>query len=98
MPITRDDYGMHRVSYKEPQYVPATFKNEHWRKYFENIYFQNHADQRTYLGQYICSQWNDRHTGGEALKNLRIIYVLKETLPDYKQTKAKKVNIWNQTC
>jgi hypothetical protein len=32
MPITRDDYGMHRVSNEKPQDVPASYKNEHWRK------------------------------------------------------------------
>src|SRR5829696_2950569 len=58
MPIIRDDYGMHPISYEKPQDIPATYKNEHWRKYLENIYNQDHADQRLYFGQYICRQWN----------------------------------------
>ena len=70
MPITRDDYGMHRVSYEKPQDVPATYKNEHWRKYLENIYSQDHADQRLYFGQYICRQWNARHTGADSPQDL----------------------------
>jgi hypothetical protein len=98
MPITRDDYGVHKVSYKEPPYVPSTYKNEHWRKYFETIYDQNHADQRVYFGQYICRQWNARHAGGDTLKTFRIIYMLQETLPDYKQSKPQKVDVWNHTC
>ena len=92
MPITRDDYGMHEVSYDEPKYVPATYKNEHWRKYFETIYDQNHAGQRLYFGQYICRQWNARHTGADALKNFRILYMLEETLPDDKRSKRQKVD------
>jgi hypothetical protein len=98
MPITRDDYGMHRVSYEKPQDIPATYKNEHWRKYLENIYNQDHADQRLYFGQYICRQWNAHHTGADTLETFRIIYMLEMTLPDYRQSKPEKVDLWNHKC
>lgn len=98
MPITRDDYDMHRVSYEKPRDVPATYKNEHWRKYLENIYNQDHANQRLYFGQYICRQWNTHHTGAESLKNFRIIYMREMTLPDYQQSDPEKVDLWNHTC
>jgi hypothetical protein len=98
MPVTRDDYSMHKVSYKEPQYVPATFKNEHWRKYFENIFNQAYADQRLYFSQYICRQWNARHTGADTLKTFQIIYMGETTLPDYQHTKLKKTDLWNHKC
>jgi len=98
MPITRDDYGMHPVSYDKPESVRATFKNEHWRKYFENIYSDDHADQRLYFAQYVCNQWNDRHTGGETLKTFRITYMLEMTLPDYKQSEPNKVDLGDYRC
>jgi hypothetical protein len=98
MPITRDDYGMHRVSYEKPQDIPATYKNEHWRKYLENIYNQDHADQRLYFGQYICRQWNAHHAGADTLETFRIIYMREMTLPDYKQSEPEKVDLWNHTC
>ena len=98
MPITRDDYGMHRISYEKPQDIPATYKNEHWRKYLENIYNQDHADQRLYFGQYICRQWNAHHTGADTLETFQIIYMLEMTLPDYRQSKPEKVDLWNHTC
>ena len=98
MPITRDDYGMHRISYEKPQDIPATYKNEHWRKYLENIYNQNHAGQRLYFGQYICRQWNAHHTGADTLETFRIIYMLEMTQPDYRQSKPEKVDLWNHTC
>jgi hypothetical protein len=98
MPITRDDYGMHPVSYEKPQDIPATYKNEHWRKYLENIYNQDHADQRLYFGQYICRQWNARHTGADTLETFRIIYMLELTLPDHRQSKPEKVDLWNHKC
>src|ERR671910_3872834 len=98
MPITRDDYAMHPVSYEKPRDIPATYKNEHWRKYLENIYNQDHADQRLYFGQYICRQWNARHTGADTLETFRIIYMLELTLPDHRQSKPEKVDLWNHKC
>ncbi len=98
MPITRDDYGIYPISYEKPQDIPATYKNEHWRKYLENIYNQDHADQRLYFAQYICRQWNAHHTGADTLETFRIIYMLELTLPDYRQSKPEKVNLWNHEC
>ena len=98
MSITRDDYGMHGVSWEKPQDVNGTFKNEHWRKYLEHIYQQQHADQRLYLGQYICRQWNARHTGAEQLTTFEITYMLEMTLPDYKHSTPEKVVLWEHSC
>jgi hypothetical protein len=98
MPITRDDYSKHPISYEKPQDIPATYKNEHWRKYLENIYNQDHADQRLYFGQYICRQWNAHHRGADTLETFRIIYMLERTLPDYRQSKPEKVDLWNHEC
>ncbi len=98
MPVTRDDYGMHRISFEKPQDIPATYKNEHWRKYLENIYNQTHAGQRLYFGQYICRQWNAHHTGADTLETFRIIYMLEMTQPDYQQSKPEKLDLWNHTC
>jgi hypothetical protein len=90
MPITRDDYSMHPVSYTKPQNVRATYKNEHWRKYFENLYNEENADQRLYFAQYVCRQWNARHADGESLKTFRIAYMLELTLPDYKSPNRRR--------
>jgi hypothetical protein len=98
MPITRDDYGMHRVSNEKPQDVPASYKNEHWRKYLENIYKQDFADQRLYFGQYMCREWNARHLGADSLKTFRIIYMREMTLPDYRRSELEKLDLWNHTC
>ena len=96
--VTRDDYAMHPVSYAKPQDVRATYKNEHWRKYLQNLYNDDHADQRIHLADYVCDQWNVRHTGGDTLKSLRIIFMLEYTLPDYKKPDLQKVKIGNYTC
>ncbi|HET7273488.1 MAG TPA: HTTM domain-containing protein [Rubrobacter sp.] len=98
MSVTRDDYGLHQVSWAKPKDVPATFKNEHWRKYLENIYSKDHADQRLYFGQYICRQWNARHTGAEQLETFKITYMLEMTQPDYKYSAPQKMVLWEHSC
>lgn len=97
-PVTRDDYGMHRVSFARPQDLRATYKNEHWRKYLQNILSEDHADQRVHFADYVCDEWNTRHTGGDTLKSLRIIYMLETTLPNHKHSDPQKVNVGNYTC
>ncbi|MBA2713337.1 MAG: hypothetical protein H0U55_07265 [Rubrobacteraceae bacterium] len=98
MSVTRDDYGVHEVSWEKPQDVNATLKNEHWRKYMENLYGEENADQRVYFGQYICRQWNARHTGAEQLMTFKITYMLEMTLPNYQRSTPQEVILWNHSC
>ena len=98
MPVTRDDYNLYEVSWEKPQDIPDTYKNEHWRKYLENIYQAQHAEQRLYFGQYICREWNARHSGSEQLMTFQITYMLEKTLPDYRQSTPQKVILWEHSC
>jgi hypothetical protein len=99
MPILLGDFGLHKVSWEKPRYIPSTFKNEHWRKYFELIGQDQNANQRLYLGGYICRQWNARHAGAEQLETLQIDYMLERTLPDDRHTaQQKKVLLAETSC
>ena len=89
MPVLRGDFGLHEVSWEKPRYVPGTFKNEHWRKYLELIGQDQNADQRLYLGGYICQEWNARHAGAEQLKTLQIDYMW-EPLPNERRSAPQK--------
>jgi hypothetical protein len=98
MSVTRDDYGVHGVSWEKPQDVNATYKNEHWRKYLENLHTEEDADQRLYLGQYICRQWNTRHANSEQLTTFKITYMLETTLPNYQRATPQKEVLWEHSC
>lgn len=98
MSVTRDDYGLHEVSWEKPQDVTSTYKNEHWRKYLENIWLQQHAGQRLHFGRYICREWNARHGGSEQLRTFRITYMLEQTLPNYQRPSPQKVVLWEHDC
>jgi hypothetical protein len=78
--------------------VPGTFKNEHWRKYLENIWSEQHADQRLHFGRYICREWNARHAGAKQLMTFQITYMLEETLPDYRRSAPQKTVLSEHRC
>jgi len=99
LPVTRDDFRPHEVSWEKPQYVVRIYKNQHWRKYFSNILKEEYADQRLHFGRYICREWNARHAGAEQLTTFQITYMLEETLPDYRrQATPQKVVLWEHNC
>jgi hypothetical protein len=98
MPITRGDFDLHAVSWEKPPSVAATYKNEHWRKYLERIWDKDYSEQRLYFGQYICREWNARHTGSEQLMDFQITYMLEQTLPDYQRSAPEKVMLWEHSC
>ena len=98
MPITRGDFDLHAVSWEKPPSVASTYKNEHWRKYLERIWDRDYSDQRLYFGQYICREWNARHTGSEQLMDFQITYMLEQTLPDYQRSTPEKVVLWEHRC
>jgi hypothetical protein len=79
--VLRDDESFHAVSLRRPHDIRATFKNEHWRKYLENVRLRN-SDQEKYLAHYICRQWNGHHSGGEAVDSLVVLYAGDVTLPN----------------
>jgi hypothetical protein len=98
MPITRDDYTLHGVSWEKPENVADTYKNEHWRKYLEKIRGPDDKGQFLHFGRYICREWNARHAGDEQLVNFQIIYMQEQTQPDYQSSVPQKVVLWNHRC
>ncbi len=98
MSVTRDDYRLHEVSWDKPQRVKYTYKNERWRKYLENLWSQDHADERLYFGQYICREWNSRHESPQQVMTFEMVYMLENTLPPGQQPKVEKVVIWEHRC
>ena len=99
MPVTLGDYSQHEVSWDKPQSVNSTFKNERWRKYLENIYSQQWSGQRLYLGQYICREWNVRHTGADQLTTFKIAFMREMTMPPgYEPSEPHKVVLSEHSC
>jgi len=98
LPVAKGDFTIHELSWSKPPYVHDIYKNEHWRKYFENLDDDQWSNQRLYFGQYICREWNARHTGAEQLRTFEITYMWQPTYPDYKQGTPEKVVLWEHSC
>ena len=98
MAITRDDFSLREVSWEKPQNVRSTFKNEHWRRYMENILKGDYANQRLNFGRYICREWNAHHAGAQQLETFQITYMQEMTLPDYQPSTPEKRVLWEHSC
>lgn len=98
MSVTREDYRQSKVSYEKPQHAKYTYKNERWRKYLENLWSQDHADERLYFGRYICREWNSRHASPKQVMNFQIVYMLEETVPEGQQSTPERVVTWEHSC
>lgn len=98
MPVAKDDFSLHELSWAKPPYVRDIYKNEHWRKYLENLNNDDFTNQRLYFGQYICREWNARHTGAEQLRTFEITYMWQPTSPDYRQGTPEKTVLWEHSC
>ena len=98
--IIQNDFSMPSagVSWEKPSHLRSLYRDEHWRKYLEQIRDQKNADQRLYFARYICREWNKRHTGDEELTNFQITFMEVPTLPDYEHATPKKFVLWEHSC
>ncbi|MFA6260448.1 MAG: HTTM domain-containing protein [Bacteroidia bacterium] len=76
--------------YMKPASVVNTFKNDRWRKYGENYAKDQNRNIRPYLCKYLMKEWNDQFPG-KKIRQVRIIYMLELTLPDYQKPKLEKL-------
>jgi hypothetical protein len=86
------------VSWEKPAHTTDTFKNEHWRKYLESIQEGEREDLSGYLGDYLCREWNARHTGAQRLESVQVTYVTERTLPNYQRATPQKAVLTGQRC
>jgi hypothetical protein len=98
LPVAKGDFSLHELSWAKPPYARDLYKNEHWRKYLENLNDDDFTNQRLYFGQYICREWNARHTGAEQLRTFEITYMWQPTSLDYRQGTPEKVVLWEHGC
>jgi hypothetical protein len=81
------------VCWQKPDLVSETYKNERWRKYMLNLWYTINAAHRPLFAQYLCRQWNARHPD-RPLRSLEVYYMLRTTLPDYRQSTPERVLVY----
>lgn len=88
--------GGKEVDFTKPAYVSLEFKNHHWRKYMDLM--RKRAPLQPIYASYLCREWNKRHTGGETLEELEVIYVLEWTQPSSEYSPIAKQSVIKFTC
>ncbi len=76
----------------------STYKNMQWRTYFINLNRSIGRKLYPYYGQYLCQDWNSKHTGKKQLDSLSIDFMSERTVPPEEQQNVEKQNQWQQSC
>jgi hypothetical protein len=68
-------------SWEKPELISAEYANSRWRKYLINLYGDLHMQLRPYYVDYLCREWNARHSGGEELALIEMYFMAERTNP-----------------
>lgn len=60
------------ITWAKPTLVSATYKNFRWQKYIMNLLRPDYQKYRLYYAQYLCRDWNSRHTTDHKLDELQM--------------------------
>ena len=83
------------VVWDKPTLGSAYFKNDKWRKYMNNLTYAHYARFRKNFGDYLCWRWAAE---GKPLGELRVFYMMENTLPESGKGPVKKHELVNQRC
>ncbi len=80
------------LDYNKPKDIDKMYPSDRWRKFAENYEKNTTNFMRPYYCKYLIREWNKKHPENK-IDGLNIIYLMEETLPDYKTAPIKKQNI-----
>jgi predicted DCC family thiol-disulfide oxidoreductase YuxK len=74
------------------------YKNMQWRTYFINL--NRNIGKQLYpnYGDYLCQQWNSKHSKAQQLASLKIYFMSEETVPPEQKQPVIKETHWQQSC
>lgn len=85
------------VSYEKPVEIFSRYGNARRRKLGENLRFEWNATLRAPYCAYLLEKWNREHPQKQ-VEELRVLYMLERTLPDYQTAPIEKEVITRCTC
>jgi len=86
------------ITWAKPMPVSATYKDVRWQKYMMNLWGRDFAKYRPFYAQYLCRDWNARHSADTQLEELRIYFLMEVTLPNYEYFTPEKVLMLTHRC
>jgi hypothetical protein len=91
--------GGGQPDYRKPAEVYRLYRNPQWQKYLNNLWQRSFSDYRGYLGDYLCRQWNRRHSGKDVVELIYVNYMLEPTPePEQPLPDPRKESILRHTC
>lgn len=86
------------LSWEKPSLVSDTYIDQRWRKYLLYLISPaNHAYIPQYA-RYLCHRWNSSHEGGERLKALQIVFMMRRLYNQNRIGPNHKIILWNHNC
>ena len=76
----------------------AIYKNMQWRTYFINLNRSIGRKLYPYYGQYLCQNWNSKHTSNKQLDSISIDFMSERTVPPEAKQTVEKQNHWKKSC
>jgi predicted DCC family thiol-disulfide oxidoreductase YuxK len=74
------------------------YRNMQWRTYFINLNRTIGKQLYPHYGDYLCQQWNSKHSKAQQLAKLEIYFMSEETVPPEQKQPVIKETHWQQSC
>ncbi len=75
----------------KPTDIDKMYATDRWRKFAENYQKNDFNFMRPYYCRYLIKEWNKKHPENK-IEGLNIIFILEESLPDYKSKPISEHN------
>lgn len=75
----------------KPKDIDKMYPTDRWRKFAENYQKNDFNFMRPYYCRYLIREWNKKHPDNK-IEGLNILFILEESLPDYKTKPIKQQN------
>ena len=86
--IYNDQPGLNKT---KPKDIDKMYPTDRWRKFAENYQKNEYNFLRPYYCKYLIKEWNKKHPENK-IAGLNVIFLLEESLPDYKTAPVKEQN------
>lgn len=87
-----------RVTWEKPADVSGSYETFRWRKYFRNIRRPGKRPHLRLYSQYVCRDWNETHSGDDALQGVEIYFMARKTKASGGHEPTRKERLWRQRC
>ncbi|MBI2682798.1 MAG: HTTM domain-containing protein [Acidobacteriales bacterium] len=80
--------------------VAGQYRDERWRKYMNNLYFDIYAPYRLHFGRYLCRYWNRDKSPNDpdSVQRFRIEFMMRSNLGPGVSSTPRRVTLHEHQC